>query len=115
MKTTPAPIQPPTTFTKILAITARIYARDRVRFRKLVIWIHSARKAQWSDERIYKALLALNKREEAGATVAEWWPWLTAALRKIRTMELQAESEAYKHGDANSIKAILKQIFRGMK
>lgn len=92
-------------------VAERIYQRDTFRFRKLVVWIHTTRANNWSEERIYKALLALDKREGEGFPITDWWPWLNAALRKIRTMELQAESEGYKHGDLNSVKTILRKLF----
>jgi len=96
---------------RMMAVADRLYQRDRDRFRKLLVWILSSRKSNWTDARIYQALLALEKREAAGAPVDAWWPWLNAALRKIRTMELQAESQGYKHGDLNSVKTILRKLF----
>ena len=94
------------------AVADRIYHRDPARFRKLVVWIATARCNRWSDDRIRKVLLALDKREAAGQQIETWWPWCQAALKKVRTQELEAAGQAYKHDDLNSVRAILGQIFR---
>lgn len=97
---------------RLMAVADRIYQRDRARFRKLLVWILTSRKSNWSDARIYQALLALDKREAAGAPVALWWGWLNKALEKIRTLEIQAENEGFKHQQPNSLKVILKKILK---
>ena len=93
-------------------VADRIYRRDRDRFRKLVVWIHTARRNRWSDDRIRKVLLALDAREAEGQQIEAWWPWCQAALLKVRTQELEAEGQAYKQDDLNSLRAILGDIFR---
>ena len=93
-------------------VADRIYRRDPARFRKLVVWIYTARGNRWSDDRIRKVLLALDAREAKGQEIEAWWPWCQAGLLKVRTQELEAEGQAYKQDDLNSLRAILGDIYR---
>lgn len=96
----------------LLVVADRIYQRDKVRYRKLIVWVRDAQKRGWSTDRIRRALLALDKRESEGKAIDAWWPWLNAALAKIRTLDLERENDDYKTAQPNRIKAILAQIFR---
>lgn len=96
----------------LLVVADRLYQRDKVRYRKLIVWIRDAQKRGWSTDRIRRALLALDKRESDGKPIDAWWPWLNAALEKVRTLDLERENDGYKTGQPNRIKAILGQIFR---
>jgi len=108
-----------------LAVVAdRLYQRDPARYAKLIVWIRDALKRGWSVDRIRRSLLALDKREVESARRADqdgspsrppvdaWWPWLNAALEKVRTKDLEKENDGYKHGQPNHIKAIIAQVAR---
>jgi hypothetical protein len=94
----------------IIRVIDRLWQRDRPRFRKLFPWLHTARRKGWTDARIYKALLALDAREAKGQGIDDWWPWLNAALEKVRTLELQAENDQHKREHPQSLKAILRHM-----
>ena len=95
---------------EIMEMAERVYQRDPTLYKKLIVWVHQSRKARWSDERIFRALRALDTKLAKGETVTDWWPYLNRALEWIRTRDLEKESEGYKHQRPNSIKAILKQL-----
>lgn len=96
-------------------VADRVYRRDPVRFRRLIVWIHDAHKRNWSHDRIRRALLALDKRENEGKQIEAWWPWLNAALEKVRTLDLEKENDGFKTAAPNRIRAILGKIFRELQ
>lgn len=97
--------------TPVFVVADRIYQRDPHLFNKLVVWVHDARKRNWSEARIHRALLALEKKLAAGETVDDWWPYLNRALAWLRTRDLEKENDGYKHGDLTSARAIMKKLF----
>ena len=100
--------QPPS---PALEAAQRIYERDPARYRKLIVWVHARRKQGWSDDRIHRALRALEAKLSKGEHVEDWWPYLDRALQWIRTRDLQKENDGYKHQAPNQLKVILKKIF----
>ena len=95
---------------EIMEMADRIYQRDHALYKKLIVWVHQSRKAGWSEERIFRALRALDIKLQKGETVTDWWPYLNRAIEWIRTRDLERENEGYKHQRPNSIKAILQQL-----
>lgn len=98
----------------LLGVADRLYQRDKARYSKLIVWIKTAIRNNWSVDRIRRALLALDKREAEGHQIESWWPWLNAALEKVRTLDLEKENDGYKTGQPNQIKAILAKIYKDM-
>ena len=97
--------------TETMRVADAIYKRDPARYRKLIVWVQSRRKQQWTEDRIYRALRALEAKLTKGEQCADWWPYLDRALQWIRTKDLQKENDGYKHQAPNQLKAILKKIF----
>jgi hypothetical protein len=99
---------------RIVEAADRVYSRDPQRYHKLIVWVHYARGHNWSDERIIRALDALNKKLATGEQCTDWWPYLNRALAWIRTRELQKENDGYKTADLTSARAIMKKLFKDL-
>ena len=108
------PAPSPRLMAEILVCCERIYNRDRKRFAKLIVWVHSARKRKYEDRYILHALTILDKRESEGKPIAEWWPWCNRAIQYIRTRDKQGESQQYKKADFSSARAIMKELFKNL-
>ena len=93
----------------------RIYQRDPQRFNKLVVWIVWALKHHWDKPQILFALNALDRRENTGPAIADWWPWLTRVLEWNRTRELVRENNALKTEMPNHVKVLMKRMFEDLR
>lgn len=98
--------------TRIYQAADCIYRRDPQRYHKLIVWCYDARKRHWSDDRIVRALVALDKKLAKGEAVEDWWPYLNRALAWIRTKELEKENDGYKTADLTSARSIMKKLFQ---
>lgn len=98
----------------ILMACDRIFQRDRVRFAKLIVWVHAARKRKYADTYILRTLTILDTREAEGKPITEWWPWCDRAIQYIRTRDKQGESQQYKKADFSSARAIMKELFKNL-
>lgn len=98
----------------ILMTCDRIYQRDRARYAKLIVWVHTARKRKYADTYILRTLTILDTREAEGKPIQEWWPWCDRAIQYIRTRDKQGESQQYKKADFSSARAIMKELFKNL-
>ena len=86
--------------------TDRIYALDKVKFRKLVVWVRAAART-YQPEIIATAL----KQFQAAASGVsnDWWPYLDRILDKVEgdanARESQAEHEARTKAEADYCRA----------
>jgi len=92
----------------ILETVDRLYKRGPERYRKLIVWVNWANGKGFSNDLILSALQSLEAKERAGEPVAYFWPYCMRTLEKIVK---DRQHEHYKHGDLNSVRAILQRVF----
>jgi hypothetical protein len=78
---------------ELAAVSGPIYARDPVRYKRLIRWIWQAQATGWPDEAIAEAM----KLADAGLDQAtDWWSYLTFLLSKAKGRVSEAESDMHK-------------------
>ena len=73
-----------------------IYRINPVKYKRLIQWIKTYQKKQYTDAMIAETLKRYALRRITYRRIINWWPYLTGLLDKVRTEMLQAESEQYK-------------------
>ncbi len=93
----------------ILDLCARLYAGDKVRFNKLIVWVNLENSHGVPNEIILGALQALEKQEKKGEPVQCFWPYLNAIVQRFIK---EREHQWHKHGEPTRVSAILGECFR---
>lgn len=102
--------QPKRTDEGIRTMANQIYQRDPQRFRKLPVWINTARKDGWAEAAIWQALVVFDQRDQVGDGIDAWWRYLFGLLRRLRTEQLVKESDGYKKQDLTSVRSIFRKL-----
>ena len=91
---------------EIKEVTDRIYLIDKVKFKKLVVWVRAASRTYQP-----KTIAAALKQFEAAASEVsnDWWPYLDKILDKVEgdanARDSQAEHEARTKAEAEYCRA----------
>lgn len=80
----------------IATVTAPIYARDPIRYRRLCLWVWKQQQQRWPDEAI---ALSLKMADPYVDRVQNWWTYLTSLLPKAKAQSVEIESTAHKSAD----------------
>lgn len=95
---------------EIRTVANQIYQRDPQRFRKLPVWINTARKDGWDEAAIRQTLVVFDQRDRVGDGIGGWWRYLFGLLRRLRTEQLVNESDGYKKEDLTSVRSIFRKL-----
>lgn len=89
------------------AALERLYQHHPRRYARLIVWVRQMFRYGADPRHVALTLEIGLELEHRGNAPETWWPYYTQICRRIRSEDVH---EQYKHGDLNSVRAVLGKL-----